>query len=157
MTDETTDDDAPMRGFFNDRAYHDALALVSETVTYLEGRGIMDRDTMDPAARNIFAAESMRLTTRLMQVVSWFLVQRAVQTGELTREQAQEPARQLGAVQVCLGEAVEGAEFLPARIKELLDRSRHIFEQVWRVEVMMMEERDTPKNPVHDLLSKLEL
>lgn len=157
MTDETTDDDSHLRKFFNDKAYHDALALVSETVNYLEGRGIMDRDAMDPAARNIFAAESMRLTTRLMQVVSWFLVQRAVQTGELTKAQAQEPARQLGAVQVCLGEAIEGAEFLPDRMKELLDRSRNVFEQVWRVEVMMKEESDTLKNPVHDLLNKLEL
>ncbi len=35
-----------------------------------------------------YATESMRLTTRLMQVASWLLLQRAVNEGELTRNQA---------------------------------------------------------------------
>ena len=35
----------------------------------------------------LYAAESMRLTTRLMQMASWLLLQRAVNNGEMTREQ----------------------------------------------------------------------
>ena len=37
-----------------------------------------------------YANESMRLTTRLMQIASWLLLQRAVNEGELTQEQAKE-------------------------------------------------------------------
>ena len=36
-----------------------------------------------------YSTESMRLTTRLMQVASWLLLQRAVNEGELTSSQAQ--------------------------------------------------------------------
>ena len=36
-----------------------------------------------------YSTESMRLTTRLMQVASWLLLQRAVNEGELTSRQAQ--------------------------------------------------------------------
>ena len=35
----------------------------------------------------LYAAESMRLTTRLMQMASWLLLQRAVNNGEMTRDQ----------------------------------------------------------------------
>lgn len=35
-----------------------------------------------------YATESMRLTTRLMQVASWLLLQRAINQGELTAAQA---------------------------------------------------------------------
>ena len=37
-----------------------------------------------------YAAESMRLTTRLMQVASWLLVQRAVREGDMAAEAASE-------------------------------------------------------------------
>ena len=41
-----------------------------------------------------YATESMRLTTRLMQIASWLLLQRAVNEGEMTVEQAsQEKAK----------------------------------------------------------------
>ena len=36
-----------------------------------------------------YATESMRLTTRLMQLASWLLLQRAVNDGEMSAEQAQ--------------------------------------------------------------------
>ena len=36
-----------------------------------------------------YSTESMRLTTRLMQVASWLLLQRAVNEGELTSSEAQ--------------------------------------------------------------------
>ena len=36
----------------------------------------------------IYATESMRLTTRLMQIASWLLMQRAVNEGEMSPEQA---------------------------------------------------------------------
>ena len=53
---------------------------------------------MAPAGRNprssnaapalVYATESMRLTTRLMQLASWLLLHRAVKEGEMTLAQA---------------------------------------------------------------------
>ena len=160
MADTTVGPDGALTGAlagaFTEKTYHDAIALVSEVVSYLENQGIADRDALDPQGRTIFAAESMRLTTRLMQVVSWFLTQRAVQSGELTQEQANDPSNRLGAVDLCLNEGMQGVENLPAGIRDLLNRSHGLFEQVCRVEAMMLKERDGAASPVHRLLDRLE-
>lgn len=156
MTGTTGGPDGALTGVFTEKTYRDAIALVSETVSYLENQGIRDRDALSAQGRATFAAESMRLTTRLMQVVSWFLVQRAVFKGELTREQANDPARRLGSLEICLGEGTAGAEALPAGLQDLLCRSRSLFEQVVRVQDMMLHAPDGTESPVHSLLHRLE-
>ena len=60
------------------------MTLVEEAASYLDGPGREEsRDLPRPAAV-AYSTESMRLTTRLMQVASWLLLQRAVNEGELT-------------------------------------------------------------------------
>lgn len=156
MTGTIIGPDGALTGAFTEKTYHDALALVGETVSYLENQGIIDRDALDAQGRATFAAESMRLTTRLMQVVSWFLVQRAVLSGELTRDQANDPVRRLGAVELCLGEDMRGTDNLPEGMRDLLVRSRGLFEQVCRIEAMLLKEPDGAESPVHSLLNRLE-
>jgi len=68
--------------------FREGMSLVEETAAYLDGPG---RDESRRLARPLalaYATESMRLTTRLMQVASWLLLQRAVNEGELTFAQA---------------------------------------------------------------------
>ena len=57
-----------------------------------------------------YAAESMRLTTRLMQVASWLLVQRAVREGEMPPEAACAEAYRLG--EEAPGDAPSSAEMV---------------------------------------------
>jgi regulator of CtrA degradation len=156
MTGNATNLDDHFRAVFTDNAFHEALALVSETVDYQEGDGVLDRDAMNPVMRAVFATESMRLTTRLMQIVSWFLVQRAVQNGELTEAEAIDPSRRLGSIDLCLGEASGGSAELPGKMRDLLARSRNFFEQIVRVEAMMTNQEAKSVNPVQDLLDRLE-
>ena len=61
------------------------MDLVEETAAYLDGAGRQDSKLLSRSAALAYAAESMRLTTRLMQVASWLLVQRAVREGDMAR------------------------------------------------------------------------
>jgi regulator of CtrA degradation len=55
------------------------MALVEETADYLDGDGRKDSLRLTRAGAMAYASESMRLTTRLMQVASWLLLQRGRQ------------------------------------------------------------------------------
>jgi regulator of CtrA degradation len=140
---------------FTERTYRDAMSLVFETVNYLEGRGTLDRDELTPIGRARLAAEAMRHTTRLMQVVSWFLVQKAVAAGEMSRNEAQAPSRRLGAIEVCLGQSPGAEEILPPRMASLMIRSRALFEQALRLEAQMLKDPSETPNPVRDLIDRL--
>ena len=148
--------DGALTGVFTEKAYHDAILLVNDTVGYLETRGIVDRESLDALGRTAFAAESMRLTTRLMQVVSWFMVQRAVMNGELSKAEANEPERRLSAIDICLDDGMKGSETLPQEMQALLSRSRSLFEQVWHVEEMLLRAPGEGESPVHNLLNRLD-
>ena len=67
--------------------YAEGMGLVEETASYLDGPGRSASKVLPRMASVLYAAESMRLTTRLMQMASWLLLQRAVNNGEMNREQ----------------------------------------------------------------------
>lgn len=67
--------------------YKRGMALVEETAHYLDGDGRTEARQLSKAASMLYASESMRLTTRLMQIASWLLLQRAANAGEMTVSQ----------------------------------------------------------------------
>src|SRR5215472_11768310 len=79
------------------RTFQEGMDLVEETAAYLDGAGRQDSKLLSRSAALAYAAESMRLTTRLMQVASWLLVQRAVREGDMAPESALDASYRLGA------------------------------------------------------------
>jgi len=77
-----------------------------------------------------YSTESMRLTTRLMQVASWLLLQRAVNEGELTSSQAQAERVRVKLSRQEYGCAPEVFEQLPSTLRSLSKRSLRIQERV---------------------------
>ncbi|MCO5162120.1 MAG: DUF1465 family protein [Mesorhizobium sp.] len=67
--------------------YNEGMGLVEQTAEYLDGQGRVEAKGLSRVAATLYAAESMRLTTRLMQIASWLLLQRAANSGEMTRDQ----------------------------------------------------------------------
>src|SRR5215469_13926392 len=68
--------------------FRDGMALVEETATYLDGPGRQQSKRLERAGALAYATESMRLTTKLMQLASWLLLHRAVKEGEMSLAQA---------------------------------------------------------------------
>ncbi len=60
------------------RTYQEGMQLVEETSAYLDGPGREASRNLSRDASLAYAGESMRLTTRLMQVAAWLLVRKAV-------------------------------------------------------------------------------
>ena len=84
------------------RTFQEGMDLVEETAGYLDGAGRQASKLLSRSAALAYAAESMRLTTRLMQVASWLLVQRAVREGDMGADAACEDRYRLGG-QVMIG------------------------------------------------------
>src|SRR3974390_3056856 len=68
--------------------FRDGMKLVEETAAYLDGPGRQESKRLDRSAALTYATESMRLTTRLMQLASRLLLHFAVKEWEMTLTQA---------------------------------------------------------------------
>src|SRR6058998_4395941 len=68
--------------------FRDGMSLVEQTAAYLDGPGRQESKKLSRNAALAYATESMRLTTRLMQLASWLLLHRAVKEGEMSLAQA---------------------------------------------------------------------
>src|SRR3954447_19679899 len=69
--------------------FREGMLLVEEAAAYLDGPGRRDSRALPQLEAIAYASESMRLTTRLMQLAAWLLLQRAVNEGDMTLAQAQ--------------------------------------------------------------------
>ena len=70
------------------KTFREGMDMVEETAAYLDGPGRQDSKKLGRNDALTYAAQSMRLTTRLMQVASWLLVQRALKEGEMSGAEA---------------------------------------------------------------------
>jgi regulator of CtrA degradation len=103
--------------------FAEGMSLVEGTAAYLDGDGRKDSRDMQRSAALAYASESMRLTTRLMQITSWLLLQRAVNEGELTRPEAEAEHRKVRLQASEPAASPEMLALLPARLNELIQLS----------------------------------
>lgn len=127
--------------------FRDGMTLVEETATYLDGHGREESRGASRDATLAYAGESMRLTTRLMQIASWLLVQRAVAEGEITHGQAQEEKRRvkLTASETRMIDEGDGFALLPERLQDLVERSRRLHARILHLDGLITEDRPTPR------------
>jgi regulator of CtrA degradation len=130
-----------------DRTFQEGMDLVEETAGYLDGSGRQESKSLSRNAALAYAGESMRLTTRLMQVASWLLVQRAVREGDMPPESACDERYRLGAEDVCRAAAGQTVEDLPSGLLLLLDRSERLYERVRHLDRRMYLEEGTVETP----------
>lgn len=103
--------------------YSEGMGLVEETSSYLDGTGRTEAKTLPRMASVLYAAESMRLTTRLMQMASWLLLQRAVNNGEMTREQVIAEKTKVRLDGFACDRSAPGWDDLPDGFRDLVERS----------------------------------
>jgi regulator of CtrA degradation len=121
--------------------FRDGMALVEETATYLDGPGRRESKKLERMAALAYATESMRLTTRLMQLASWLLLHRAVKEGEMSLAQANKEKTK---VKLAAGEpgSEESMKLLPERLRGLIMRSRALQTDVRRLDATMHTKPD---------------
>jgi regulator of CtrA degradation len=113
--------------------FKDGMALVEETAAYLDGPGRRESKRLERAAALAYATESMRLTTRLMQLASWLLLHRAVNEGEMSLAQANKEKIK---VKFSAGGPadVDTIKLLPEKLRILIERSSALEAKVRRLD-----------------------
>jgi regulator of CtrA degradation len=137
--------------------FREGMDLVEETAAYLDGDGRTEAKALERSVSLTYATESMRLTTRLMQLASWLLLHRAVKEGEMTLSQANREK-----TKVKLSAAEPGPDEmitrLPEQLRDLIARSMSLQSRVRRLDVTIHSpsaDRAPIGNPLVPQLNRL--
>jgi regulator of CtrA degradation len=116
--------------------FRDGMALVEETASYLDGPGRQESKKLERGSALAYATESMRLTTRLMQLASWLLLHRAVKEGEMSLAQA---SKEKAKIKVSVGEYNDehNMKLIPERLRTLVVRSKALQRSIRRLDATM--------------------
>ncbi len=136
-----------------ERTFQDGMDLVEETAAYLDGDGRRESKMLSRSAALAYAAESMKLTTRLMQVASWLLVQRAVREGDMAPEAACAPRYRLNERKV---EVEPSHPEMPIALVEYLVRAEKLHDRVLYLDRRMYLD-DAPEPDANPVLSQMGL
>lgn len=148
---------------FSDRfskLFADGMALVEESAAYLDGEGRQRaRQELSRSAMVLFGTESMRLTTRLMQLASWLLLQRAANEGEMTQAQFLEEKKKVKLDTIPASDIDSQWEMLPAEFVDLVNRSLALQTRITSIDAEIYAQpgkrREAGDNPVRQQLDLL--
>lgn len=126
--------------------FREGMDLVEQAAAYLDGPGREESRTLGRAGALVYARESMRLTTRLMQLASWLLLQRALNEGELGPEEAR---REKSKVDLGRSEPLDAEEagLIPEKLRDLIADARHLQLRIHRLDTSLKADEAVPVAP----------
>lgn len=143
-----------------DLLYREGMSLIEDVAAYLDGPGRRDSRDLPREASLIYATESMRLTTRLMQLASWLLLQRAVNEGEITAENARAEKEKVKFSATPSERGGPGYAGLPDTLRDFIGKGDRLFDRV--IQFDRLERSSVPDLPaeatsgsISDQLSRL--
>jgi regulator of CtrA degradation len=139
-----------------ERTFDEGMSLVEETAKYLDGKGRQESRDLPRKLALLYAGESMRVTTRLMQAASWLLVQRAVHEGDMPAEDATNERYRRGSKEICLAASNDGVELLPGKLRDLLHRSDNLYRRIQRLDDVLFAATRKRDAGVKDQFTRLE-
>lgn len=149
-----------------DVVFREGMELVERTAAYLDGDGRRAAKVLKPPVTVLYATESMRLTTRLLDLASWLLIKRALKDGEITDKEARRKRQRVKLQSLGRPSHIKGFDDLPEGIRDLIVESFALHDRIKRLDQAMMATLHdfTPQsdtaidvNPVGDQMTKLRL
>ena len=125
--------------------FKEGMALVEETAAYLDGPGRAASKALPRADALAYSSESMRLTTRLMQLASWLLLQRAVNEGEMTLAQASKEKHKVRLARQDLATGRDSFARLPAELRDLALQSLRLQERIIHLDQIIYSTEAQPQ------------
>jgi regulator of CtrA degradation len=142
-----------------DALYREGMGLIEEVAAYLDSDGRAESRGLNREASFCYATESMRLTTRLMQLASWLLLQRAVNEGELTAESARTEKEKVRFSATPSERGGPGYDELPQRLRDFIAKGDRLFERVQQFDKLerggVPDYAPTTEGGIADQLSRL--
>ncbi len=116
--------------------YDETLNMMREARDYVAGRR---GAVWQAGGRELaFNVEALRVTSRLTQVMAWLMIQRAVNSGEISLAEACRPHYRLGGQEVCLDVSRNADPCLPTKLRSLMARSHNLYQRVARLQEGML-------------------
>ncbi len=113
-----------------DLVFKEGMALVERTAAYLEGPGRAEAKALKPPGNVLYATESMRLTTRLLDLASWLLIRRAIKEGEMSEADAKKKRKNFSLQGTAKASHVQGLATLPQGLQDLIAESYALNERI---------------------------
>jgi regulator of CtrA degradation len=139
-----------------DKVFREGMGLVEETANYLDGPGRQDARLLDRHGAVAYATESMRLTTRLMQLASWLLLQRAVGAGEMKQDEVLKERHRISLADIGRGNPLTGAEQLPAALLDIVERSLSLHQRILKFDAMIGLQPPEPTDAPSPVMSQID-
>lgn len=134
-----------------DQIFREGMALVETTASYLDGAGRRDSKALSPALAVVYSTESMRLTTRLLEIASWLLMRRSLKAGEISPEEARVKRRRIKLATIGRPDHVKGFGELPKELRRLIEASFALNDRIVQIDraleapaVAVVTHRDNP-------------
>lgn len=144
-----------------DAVFREGMALVERTATYLDGQGRRDSKGLPGTVTVLYATESMRLTTRLLDLASWLLIRRALKEGDITTEEARKKRQRLKLQSLGRPGHVKNFDDLPQSLRGLIHESFLLHDRIVKLDHAMAGETVSAQpvaavaNPVEEQMSRL--
>jgi regulator of CtrA degradation len=144
-----------------DAIFKEGMALVERTADYLDGPGRKEAKGLESPLTLIYATESMRLTTRLLEVASWLLIRRALKEGEISAEEARQKRQRIKLHALGRPSHVKDFERLPQGLRDLIDASFSINDRILQIDRALAAHQAgndapvIPANPVDAQFARL--
>jgi regulator of CtrA degradation len=140
--------------------FREGMTMVEEAAAYLDGPGREEAKALPRSESLAYAAESMRLTTRLMQIASWLLLQRAVNEGELTLDEAASEKRKVKLSYQESAASPESFPRLPQALRDLVCESLRLQARIMHLDQLLYLKPDPDLappagSPVEEQLNRL--
>lgn len=126
--------DRPMVGLAQN--YRDAISLLGEARDYAVSSVAADDETADQFELLQANTKAMEVTACLADIVAWLMSQRAVEAGEIARDQVREDRHRLG--RCPLREPTSGdAVRLPSRLERLVRLTLKLYNRLDRLDRLL--------------------
>lgn len=120
------------------RVFAEGMALVERAAAYLDGDGRRESKGLPSQTTVLYATESMRLTTRLLELASWLLIRRALKEGEITPEEAQRKRTRVKLQTIGRPQHTKGFEELPTGLRDLIEASFALHDRIVQLDRAML-------------------
>jgi regulator of CtrA degradation len=129
-----------------DAIFREGMALVERTAAYLDGPGRREAKGLSGAPAMLYASESMRLTTRLLELASWLMIRRSYKEGEITAEQLARKRDRVRLTEPGRISHVKGFDALPEGLRDLITASFALNDRIVRLDLAMQVRLDEPED-----------
>jgi regulator of CtrA degradation len=142
-----------------DAIFKEGMGLVERTAGYLDGPGRKEARVLRGPVAVLYATESMRLTTRLLELASWLMIQRAVKEGEISDDEARGKRARVKLRAPGRPSHVKGFTELPESLRNLIEASYALNDRIVQLDRAMqvvVGEPVSTDNPVQAQVLRLE-